>query len=118
LRFLIDENLPRALRDVATVAGHEAVWVRDLSPGAPDSVVIERLRTTGETLVTRDVRFAGLVLALQASGERFGGVVLVREERLREVESARASYLEHATQTHGIVILAGGKVRVRRLDVE
>jgi predicted nuclease of predicted toxin-antitoxin system len=57
VRFLVDENLPAELAKAARDRGIEAQWVRDVLPGAKDSVIVERLRNKAEVLVTRDIRF-------------------------------------------------------------
>ena len=58
VRLLVDENLPFATVELARAKEIEAVWVRDEMPAAPDVEILKRLRLTGETLVTRDIRFA------------------------------------------------------------
>lgn len=113
--FLVDENLPRDLCTAAEAFGHRAVWVRDLSPGESDSVLVDRLMTSGETLVTRDVRFANLIVSLVATGAALEGVVLIREERVSEMRSAWAGYLSQDVGPAGVVVLSGGAMRVRRL---
>jgi hypothetical protein len=60
----VDENPPFDVVMIALDRGHEATWVRKVLPGAPDGEVFARLGTRGETLVTRDVRFANFVAAL------------------------------------------------------
>ena len=61
MRLLVDENLPFATVELARAKGIEAAWVRDEMPAAPDVEILKRLRLTGETLVTRDIRFANHV---------------------------------------------------------
>lgn len=75
MRFLVDEccdpRLAIALRD----AGHDAVWARDLAPGASD----ERLRTIAveqdRIVVTHDVGFGERMVRARAG---VPGLVLIR----------------------------------------
>jgi hypothetical protein len=46
MRFLVDENLPCDLAISARERGLEALWVRDIFPGAKDQVILERLKNT------------------------------------------------------------------------
>jgi hypothetical protein len=57
-------------------------------PAAPDVEILKRLRSTGETLVTRDIRFANHVLEQMAAGTRLGGVVLIREQKMTDIRQA------------------------------
>ena len=62
VNLLVDENLPFAIVELARNKGIETNWVRDEMPAAPDVEILKRLQSTGETLVTRDIRFANHVL--------------------------------------------------------
>jgi predicted nuclease of predicted toxin-antitoxin system len=68
VKLLVDENLPFAVVELARAEGIGVVWVRDEMPKAPDVEVLKRLRSTGETLVTRDIRFANHGLEQMAAG--------------------------------------------------
>lgn len=52
MRFLVDENLPGIIAELANQLGIPAVWVRDEMRSAPDVEILRRLKTTDETLVT------------------------------------------------------------------
>ncbi len=55
MRFKIDENLPSELLDDLREAGHDAETVPDEGiAGAPDQVVLERVRSEGRVLLTMD----------------------------------------------------------------
>jgi predicted nuclease of predicted toxin-antitoxin system len=113
VKFLIDENLPADFAAIATVAGHEATWVRDLAPGATDRVILDRLRSSGEILVTRDVRFANMVFALTATQGVPRMVVLVREQLAGRLRDAWQRFLEHPREIHGIVVVSADRQRYR-----
>ena len=115
MRFLIDENLPGDLVGAAQESQHEARWSRDFAPAASDSMLLAVLEQTGEILVTRDVRFANLVLGLMASGVSLSGAVLIREDSVKAVRVAWRSFLVRGTEVKGLVVLTRDKIRIRRL---
>jgi len=113
--FLVDENLPERFIDMASEHGWSAVWVRDVMPGAEDRQMLQRSRTTGEVLVTRDVRFANLVLSLMALEETLPGVVLIREQRMRHMQTAWRRYLvQDPILENALVVAEQHELRVRR----
>lgn len=114
MRFLVDENLPPDIVSTATDHDHQATWVRDVLPGATDAAILARLRATRETLVTRDVRFANLVVALSISDSSLGGVVLIREQRLAAIRKAWLRLLRSPRAMAGITVLTADRVRFRR----
>ena len=61
MTFLVDENLPFDLVRLARDRRLDALWVRDVMPGAKDSLILKRLTEQKEVLVTRDIGFANLV---------------------------------------------------------
>ena len=113
MRVLVDENLPFAIVELARAQEIEAVWVRDALPAAPDVEILKRLRSTGETLVTRDIRFANHVLEQMAAGSPLGGVVLIREQRMTDIRQAWRSFLETPRAPRGIAVLTADSIRYR-----
>ena len=89
------------------------MWVRDVMPGTPDVEILKRLRSTGETLVTRDIRFANHVLEQIASGSPLGEVVLIREQRMADIRRAWQRFLEKPRAPKGIVVLTTQSIRFR-----
>jgi predicted nuclease of predicted toxin-antitoxin system len=81
LRFLIDTNLPPALREWLAVRGHDAVHAAQaLSPQADDASIWAHAQATDAIVVTKDRDYLDL-------GERVGGarVVWVRCGNLKLV---------------------------------
>ena len=115
MSFLIDENLPSDLTSLARTRGIEASSVRDVLPGAKDSIILDRLRETGEVLVTRDIRFANLVVLSAASGVTVGGVVLIREQGVEKIREAWNRFLAAPQEAVGITVLTAARSRFRRL---
>lgn len=110
LSFLIDENLPRQLVDEAQEQGHEARWVRDALPGASDRAIFEELRSSGERLVTRDLRFANTVFVRIGLEDAITGVVLIREERM---VSIREAWNRYEYPRHSLAVLERHRTRHR-----
>jgi uncharacterized protein YaiI (UPF0178 family) len=113
VRLLVDENLPFPVVELSRSKGIETSWVRDETPGAPDAAILERLHSTGETLVTRDIRFANHVLEQIAAGATLGGVVLIREQTMADMTSAWQHWLENPRAPRGIVVLTTKNIRLR-----
>ena len=113
MKLLVDENLPLTIAELAKANGIDAAWVRDAMLGAPDVEILKRLRSTGETLVTRDIRFANHVLEQIASGSPLGGVVLIREQRMADIRQAWQNFLEKPRAPRGIVVLTKQSIRFR-----
>jgi predicted nuclease of predicted toxin-antitoxin system len=44
-------------------AGHDVVWIRDVSPGALDEDILSRSRQSNRLLITFDRDFGGLIFA-------------------------------------------------------
>jgi predicted nuclease of predicted toxin-antitoxin system len=114
VRILVDENLPVDLVAAAQREGIEAQWVREVLPGAKDVEILDRLRNEAEVLVTRDIRFANLVLNLMASGEQLPGVVLIREQRLELLRKAWMRFLADPVEPKGLAVVTENSVRRRR----
>jgi predicted nuclease of predicted toxin-antitoxin system len=56
LRFLADENFPRAAVAALEAAGHDIVWVRLAAPGAADADVLAAAARESRILLTFDWR--------------------------------------------------------------
>ena len=113
MKLLIDENLPIVIVELARRQEIEASWVRDELPGAPDLKILERLESTGEALVTRDIRFANHVLEQIATGKPLGGVILIREQKMADMRKAWGRWLENPRTPRGIVVLTTKAMRFR-----
>lgn len=76
MRFLIDANLPRSAIAALTARGHQVEFARDIGLGAaPDVQIAERIRQTGDALLTRDLDFADV---RQYPPKQYGGIVVLR----------------------------------------
>jgi predicted nuclease of predicted toxin-antitoxin system len=118
VKILVDENLPRSIVDAAQSEDIESAWVRDEMPGAPDSEILNRLSTSGETLITRDIRFANHVLEQIAAGAPLGGVILIREQRMPDIREAWRRFLESPRAPRGIAVVTRAGIRFREPPVD
>ncbi len=113
MRFLADEScdatIARALQD----AGHDITAVRDISPRAPDSVVIDLARRDARILLTEDRDFGQLVYA---SGSPHCGVVLLRYPFAARTAIARALVELAAQKGNAIlgrfIVVQPGRIRI------
>jgi len=76
MRFLANENLPRAAVEGLRAAGHDVAWIRIEAPGASDEQVLARSRDEARVLITLDKDFGELVLRRGLGASQ--GVVLLR----------------------------------------
>ena len=113
MRLLVDENLPFIIVELARNKGINTSSVREELPGAPDVQILVRLRSTGETLVTRDIRFANHVLEQIAIGAPLGGVILIREQKMADIQQAWKRWMEDPRAPRGIVVLTTQSMRFR-----
>jgi predicted nuclease of predicted toxin-antitoxin system len=116
LRFLADENLPRAAVTALEAGGHDILWVRHSAPGASDIDVLAMAAREVRVLLTFDKDFGELAArwALTAGC----GVVLLRVpaprsdragQRLAARIAARDDWSGHFS------VIEPGRVRMRRL---
>ena len=113
MTFLVDENLPFDLVRLARDRRLDALWVRDVMPGAKDSLILKRLTEQKEVLVTRDIGFANLVFSQMVVGVALEGAVLIREERLEVIQQVWSDFLPNMPDVRGIVVLTARGMRVR-----
>jgi predicted nuclease of predicted toxin-antitoxin system len=86
MRFLANENVPRAVVDAVRARGHDTIWMRTDGPGATDNEVLERAGIEGRVLLTFDKDFGELVRKRGLSASH--GVVLFRLTLERPAELA------------------------------
>jgi predicted nuclease of predicted toxin-antitoxin system len=87
MRFLADENIPRALVVALQAAGHDVVWIRLAAPGPADVNVLNIAALNRRILLTFDKDFGEL--AGRSSRGRDCGVILLRTPPPRSAESGR-----------------------------
>ena len=117
MRFLANENFPRAAILALEKAGHDVVWVRIADPGSSDSDVLSWAEREGRILITFDKDFGEA--ARRASLPVTCGVVLFRIPmplpgdvgiRLAEALTSRDDWVGHFS------VIEPGRVRMRSLS--
>jgi len=116
LRFLADENFPRAAVAALEAAGHDIAWVRLAAPGAADADVLAAAARESRVLLTFDKDFGEL--AARSALPPGCGIVLFRVpapssdpagQRLAARIAARDDWNGHFS------VVEPSRVRMRRL---
>jgi len=114
MRFLANENFPRAAVEELQKAGHTVTWVRVVAPGASDAEVLSRAIREGAILLTFDKDFGEI--ARTAALPAMCGVVLFRipmpiprdaGRRLADQLTSRNDWAGHFS------VIEPGRVRMR-----
>ena len=115
MRFLANENFPRAVVDALRVANHDTAWVREEAPGSSDEAVLDWAVRDGRVLLTFDKDFGALVFRGGASASR--GVVLFRVVMLPdELSRFILETLEARPDWEGnFSVVESSRVRIRPL---
>ena len=116
MRWLCNENIPRHLVEELRRRGHDAVWIRETSPGISDVEVLAVAVRERRICLTFDKDFGELAAAAVLPADC--GVLLLRVQPRPSLESAveiaaaidvRADWAGHFS------VLEPGRVRMRRL---
>jgi predicted nuclease of predicted toxin-antitoxin system len=113
-------NLPPSVVAGLRAAGLAATHARDRGLGtASDEAIVEHARARGETIVTNDLDFGGI---LAASGSSAPSVVILRlrdthPDRLVERLVLCLARVEDALASGAIVVVEESTIRVRQLPV-
>ncbi len=76
MRFLADENFPRAAVEAWVEQGHNVVWIRTESPGIADTDVLRRAQSEARILLTFDKDFGELAFRVKLPAT--SGIILFR----------------------------------------
>ncbi len=76
MRLCANENLPEDCVLRLRQDGHDVLWIREASPGIPDTEVLTRAHTENRLLITFDKDFGELVFKQGAKASH--GIVLFR----------------------------------------
>jgi predicted nuclease of predicted toxin-antitoxin system len=115
MRFLADENFPRAAVAALEAAGHDIVWVRLAAPGATDADVMALAARENRILLTFDKDFGEL--AGRSELPPACGIVLFRlsaprsaeaSQRLAQIIASRDDWAGHFS------VVESGRVRMRK----
>ena len=114
MRFLADENFPRAAIELLRESGHDVEWVRASHPGIGDEQIIDLARHHQQIVITFDQGFGDLVFRWNI--EPPPGIVMFRIrathparmiERIATSIDARNDWLGHFS------VIEQDKIRMR-----
>jgi predicted nuclease of predicted toxin-antitoxin system len=109
MKFLVDECCDPRLADALLDAGHDAVWWRNISPGASDAALLAAAETEGRIVITHDVGIGGMAVR---QGMAVPGLIIVRvrPRDRREVATRLLSLIaECGNDLGGSVTVLGDK---------
>jgi predicted nuclease of predicted toxin-antitoxin system len=117
MRFLADENIPRASLHALRAAGHDVLSIAESSPGMADAEVLRLGIEQDRTLITFDRDFGALVFQTSTAAEP--GIVLFRLVPVdpQEPASVLLALIEHADIRFAgrITVIGRDSVRQRML---
>lgn len=116
MRFLADENFPRAVVAALEEAGYDIVSVRLATPGATDAAVLETAKRESRILLTFDKDFGEL--AAHSALPSGCGVLLFRVPAPRSkpaTQSLAARIAARDDWAGQFSVVAPGRIRMRRL---
>lgn len=61
MRLCADENIPEDAVARLRQGGHDVLWIREASPGSPDTAILTRAFAGGRLLISFDKDFGELV---------------------------------------------------------
>jgi predicted nuclease of predicted toxin-antitoxin system len=116
MRFLANENFPRAAVAALEATGHDVVWIRTSAPGSTDPDVLAWAAREQRILLTFDKDFGEL--ARKSGLPRECGIILFRTpmpqpsnvRHLVDVIAARDDWAGHFS------VVEPGRVRMRELS--
>jgi predicted nuclease of predicted toxin-antitoxin system len=114
VRILADEGIDAAIVAALRSAGHDALYIAELSPSMSDDQVLERASSEERVLVTVDKDFGELVFRMARATF---GVLLLRLPGLSS--AAKADVVVQAISNHedemsgNFVVLSPALVRIR-----
>ena len=76
MRLLANENFPLDAVEALRAAGHDVVWIREDSRGAPDENILQRAQEENRIVITFDKDFGELAFRSKLPAQ--SGVILFR----------------------------------------
>jgi hypothetical protein len=116
MRFLANENVPRAAVEALRADGHDVSWIRTDAPGSSDDAVLARAHGDGRVLLTFDKDFGEVVLKRGARASH--GVILFRIPLSLPLAIGQAVARTIASRNDwqgNFTVVEAGRVRMRAL---
>jgi predicted nuclease of predicted toxin-antitoxin system len=115
MNLLADESVDRQIVERLRQAGHDMLYVAELSPSITDDEVLQQANNRNALLVTADKDFGELVFR---QGRVHAGVVLLRLAGLpvtAKAETVARVFQDRAAELQGAFsVISAGMVRIRR----
>lgn len=117
MRFLVDQNVPRAVVKGLREEGHDVTWAETSHPGADDEVLLKRAQEEGRVILTFDTDFG--TLAFHRDLPASAGIILFRltlvspsavAETVRETIHSRNDWEKHFS------VVDDSQIRMRPLS--
>jgi hypothetical protein len=115
MRFLADENFPRAAVTALLSAGHDVVWVRSVAPGAADADILAMAARQDRILLTFDKYFgelAGRSIPLKTSGVVLPRIPMSKADDAGQLLAERI--LARDDWSGHFSVIEPGRIRMRR----
>lgn len=115
MRLLVDACMSRGLFEALAQAGHDAVWVRNWNPQAPDSAIIARAREERRAIITLDRDIPALVL--RGEDKAPSVLRLIRLSSKAQIPAALKALRRHEREMAegALVTVSPQNIRIRRL---
>lgn len=115
MRFLLDENIGKEVAKFLRQLGHTTFRIKEISPGVPDSQVLDLAVSKTAVLITSDKDFGELVFKY---GQVHSGVILLRLQDQTSENKIRALKKVLARRKNiggfGVVSEKAGKFSIRK----
>lgn len=117
MKFLIDEDCPRAIKSVLQQVGHEVLDIRDVQPGASDEEIYHYIQEESLILITRDTDFGNI---LRYPATKQCGIILLRMYLLsiKEICWVVSDFIASANQETlmgSLSVLRRGRYRIHKI---
>jgi len=117
MKFVFDECCDESLVEHMRKEGHDAVYIREMKPGVPDTEVLLLAKRDERILVTEDKDFGELVYRLKKPAY---GVILLRfhplEKNIKQQRLSRLAKMKSHKLQGNFIVADSEKVRIRSLN--
>ena len=117
MRFVADENFPRAAVEALRQNGFDVLWIAETCPGAPDEEVLALCASTNRILLTFDKDFGELAYHQRLPAD--SGILLFRmtPQNPEDAAALALSAIQSQSDWAGcFAVVRFQRIRVRRLS--
>jgi len=117
MKFIFDESCDESLVEHMRKEGHDANYIKEMKPGAPDTEVLLMTKKDERILVTEDKDFGELVYRLKKPAY---GIILLRfhplEKNAKQQRMGRLAEMKSHKLQGNFIVADADKVRIRSLN--